>query len=804
MRNLLLLLNFVLCIHVYAGQLTGKVIDENKLSLDYCNIILHQNNDSTYLNGTTTDSNGVFILEDIKNGQYFLEVTNLGYRIDTILNIIVNENNIDLGIIQLMPEAELLGEVVIKATRPVIERLPDRTIFNVENSVKSAGQNTLELLRSVPGVTVSGNNQIMINGKKDIQVMINGKVEMMNGDQLANLLKSIQSSNIKKIEVISNPSAKYDASAKGGILNIVLKTSLRTGISGSIFSNYAQNKYWGNQTGTNININYKKFFMGINYSYAHNNLSLDNYIQRKFNKDTSIQVFTDNGTDRHTEKVHFGYINLGYNINEKHKLALKGQLSNFVNPHNNNTLLTILSDESSNTFQEYQQTNNTSEINNFNPSGTLNYTANLDSNGVLDFAFDFAKFKNNNNSNLFTRFLDDSNTEFRLPLQFSQRNPFLVDIYVYNINYQKPINAKNSIELGHKFTWTHSENDIKFYNIEEGISTLDILRSNVFEYTENINAGYFIWNGSWKNDWKTNVGLRVEQTNANQYSKTLDERTIRHYIDFFPSVFAQKSWKEKHNISINYSRKIKRPAFKDLNPFQFYNSQYYIWSGNAQLLPEYADISEIAYTFDNTYTFTIGHEHQKNSSTYLAFQDDVTNITKYVASNFRKRNNLYISAMLNKDITEWWYVSAGFQYTFFRYNAQASNNELLNLSSNKVNLNVDNTFSLPKDFKINLFAFYDSRFLDATDLMRPSGMVNVSISKSFFDNQFQVALFANDIFHTLNFSFDTDFANINSVIENRWNSRFVGVSLTYHFKKGKQFENNRIKSSSEEEKNRVG
>ncbi len=232
--------------------------------------------------------NGVFLLEDIKSGQYYIEVTNLGYRIDTILNIIVNENNIDLGIIQLMPEAELLGEVVIKATRPVIERLPDRTIFNVENSVKSAGQNTLELLRSVPGVTVSGNNQIMINGKKDIQVMINGKVEMMNGDQLANLLKSIQSSNIKKIEVISNPSAKYDACAKGGILNIVLKTSLRTGISGSIFSNYAQNKYWGNQTGTNININYKKFFLGINYSYAHNNLSLDNYIQRKFNKDTSI------------------------------------------------------------------------------------------------------------------------------------------------------------------------------------------------------------------------------------------------------------------------------------------------------------------------------------------------------------------------------------------------------------------------------------------------------------------------------------------------------------------------------------
>ena len=231
----------------------------------------------------------------------------------------------------------------------------------------------------------------------------------------------------------------------------------------------------------------------------------------------------------------------------------------------------------------------------------------------------------------------------------------------------------------------------------------------------------------------------MEQTNTNQYSLTLNNRTKRNYVDFFPSAFLQKVIKEKHNINLSYSRKIRRPDFNNLNPFQYYNSQYSIWTGNANLRPEYINVTEISYTYDNAYTFLIGHENIKNNYTYLARQNDSTKITTYQASNFKVRNNLNLTVNINKDIFKWWNISYSLQYTFFKYNSIVNDVEF-NLSSHKFNASFDNTFSLPKNFKINLFAFYTSPYLDATDMMRSNGMVNISISKSFFNNQLKIRI----------------------------------------------------------------
>lgn len=790
--------------YIYGTAVKGNISDEGDNKLEFCNVVLFNAENSEIFYATTTDAEGNFLLENVKNGSYFLEITYLGFKTDTINVLNISDNDINLGTIQLKQDVEILDEVVIKATSPLIERQPDKLIFNVENSAKSAGMNTLDLLRSVPGVTVSGNNQVMINGKKDVQVMINGRLEMMSGDQLTNLLKSIQSSNIKKIEVISNPSAKYDASAKGGILNIVLKTSLRTGMNGTVYSNFAVNKTWGSQSGFNINVNHKKFTLGANYNYSFVNLRGNNYIQRNFDVDSVTSQYTDDGNSKQVEQSHFANISMAYSINDRHRIGVKSQMVAYLSPQENRTLLTILNDITNTGGTLYQNTANDLNIKNLNPSFTANYHGEMDSStSIMDFTFDYSTFNNNSDNNLITRYLDVNKTEYGIPLHFTQDNTFLVDLYVYNLGFQKNINSKHKLEAGNKFTWTHTSNDIKFFDIEEGISSLDSLRSNAFEYTENINAAYMIWSSQWNKNWSANLGIRMEQTNANQFSITLDERKLRHYIDFFPSAFAQKNWKDKHSLNMSYSRKIKRPAFKDLNPFQYYNSQYYIWMGNANLQPEYADIAELSYTLLNSYSLTLGYEHQKNSSTYLAFQDDETNITRYIASNFKQRHNMYISLMANKDIFEWWNISYSMQYTFFRYNAIASNNQALIQSSNKVNLNFDNTFTLPKEYKINVFAFYTSRFLDATDVMRPNGMVNMSISKSFFDKKLNVSLMANDIFHTLNFSFDTKFANINSVITNNFNSQYLGLSLTYNFNKGKSFTNSKIKSSNEDEKNRI-
>lgn len=203
MRNAFLSCLFLTyCSLLLGNTITGTVVDENKKPVEFSNIILHKYNHATYLNGSTTDSLGRFEIPDIEVGDYLLGIVFLDYKIDTIANIIIQANEIkDIGTVQLQLTANTLNGVEISASRPIIERKADRVVYNVENSAKSSGENVMDLLRSVSGVTVSGDDQIRVNGKSEVQVMINGKVEQLNGDQLANLLESIQSPNVKKMRL---------------------------------------------------------------------------------------------------------------------------------------------------------------------------------------------------------------------------------------------------------------------------------------------------------------------------------------------------------------------------------------------------------------------------------------------------------------------------------------------------------------------------------------------------------------------------------------------------------------------------
>lgn len=790
---------------LFANTINGTVLDENKKAIEFCNVVLHKYNDSSYINGTTTDSNGFFEIKQLQDDTYFIELLYVGYKNDTIHQIHIQGNETkSLGNIALTLEANILKDVQVSATRPVIERKADRIVYNVENSAKANGENMLDLLRSVPGVTVGGDDKIRINGKDQIQVMINGKVEQLNSEQLANLLKSIQSSNVKNVEVISNPSAKYDAVAKGGILNIQLKTSLKSGVNGSVYVNYRQHKYASTESGFNLNANYKKFTFSSSYNYGYNqNFNKKEYL-RNFKQENKTQQYNEYTYDRMVFTGHFANMNMKYNINEKNTIGIGGELMYFKNPHNTTGNLNIINDAATGIINSMQNTNIKMLAKNFNPSANFNFKSELDTSGsTLMFSYDYTYFNQNVNSHLNTAFLDSNKIKFGTRLDFIQENPFLVNLHTAKLDYTKPLKNKHSLEVGAKFTWTKTNNDIQFLNLIGNNYVNDTSKSNKFQYIENINAVYSTWSKEWKKGWSTNLGLRMEQTNTNQYSLTLNSRTKRNYVDFFPSAFIQKTFKDKHNINLSYSRKIRRPNFENLNPFQFYNSQYSIWTGNANLKPEYINVTEITYTYDNAYSFIIGHENIKNNFTYLAFQNDTTKISMYQASNFKVRNNLYLAVNINKDIFKWWSISYAVKYTFFKYNAVVSNT-VFNLSSNRFGCSFDNTFILPKNFKINLFAFFDSPFLDATDLIKSNGMVNLSISKTFFDNKLKIRIFGNDLFGTLNNKYDTKFLNIDSKYKEKFGSRIFGIAVVYNFNKGKQFQNTAVNKSNEEEKGRVG
>lgn len=807
MRHILFYTLVLLTSAIFANNtIKGIVIDENKNPIEFSNVILHKQNDISYVNATTTDSLGKFIIDDIENGNYFLEIVYVGYKTDTINNILLDKNSeINLDTFQLQIESNMLKGVEIVSSKPIIERKADRIVYNVENSAKSSGESAMDLLRSVPGVTVSGNDQIRVNGKSDVQVIINGKVEQLSTDQLASLLKSIQSSNIKKIEVVSNPSAKYDAEAKGGILEIQLKSSLSSGVNGSVYINYRQNEYASTETGFNINVNYKKFTLSTNYNFGYNNNYQKNYFSRDFTDNNKIERFDENSFNKDKFINHYANLNMKYNINHKNTIGIGGELFQFRNPGVSNSTLNVYNDiNTSENINTIQKTKNTGLGKGINPSLNLNYKSNLDTLGsTLEVTYDYTHFNTHTESHLDMGYYDSLLNKLSIPdVDFIQKNPYLVNLHTSKINYSKPLKKEHSIEFGIKFTWTKTSNDIQFKNLVGTDYVYDSTKSNKFQYKENINAIYSTWSKKWKKGWSTNLGLRIEQTNTNQHSFTLNTTTKRHYVDFFPSLFIQKNIKEKHSININYSRKIQRPNFEDLNPFLFYLSPYSVWTGNANLRPQYANITEFTYTYDNAYSFFIGHENLNNNYTHLIYQDDSTKISTYKATNFKVRNNLNIGVNINKELFKWWTISYTAQYTFFKYNSVVNNSPFI-VTSNKFYISLDNTFILPKNFIINVFGFYTSPHYDATDIMKSDGMVNISVSKSFFDKKLKIRVAGNDIFATKNMSYNTNYFNVNSKSRNKWSSRFFSLTVTYNFQKGKQFQNTRVNKSNEEEKNRI-
>ncbi len=808
MRNHLITLLFCMLLSSVEGNtIKGKIADENRRPVEFANILLHQHGNADFLNGATSDSLGQFSLDALKDGNYFLEVIYVGYKTDTITNIQLENNALkDVGEIALQLEENVLKGVEISASRPTIERKADRIVYNVENSAKSSGENMLDLLRSVPGVTVSGYDQIRINGKSDVQVIINGKVEVLNTEQLANLLKSIQSSNVKKIDVVSNPSARYDAESKGGVLEIQLKSSLQTGMNGSVYANYRQNEFASTEMGFNINVNHKKWTLSTNYNFGYNNNYQKNTFKRDFTGDSAIIRFDEKSYDRNKFINHYANLSLKYNINDKNTIGIGGEIFQFYNPHTANSHLNVFNNISlSENLNSIQKTINTSYGKGINPSANFNFRSILDSMGsTLELTYDYTYSYLYTNSHLDMGFYDSTDSEKPIPhSDFIQDNPYIVNLHTARLNYNKPLKKEHSIEFGVKFTWTTTTNDIQFKNLSGTEYVFDSTKSNKFQYIENINAVFSTWSKNWKKGWSTNLGLRIEQTNTNQRSYTLNKIKKRHYVDFFPSVFIQKNIKDKHSINLNFSRKINRPDFNDLNPFQFYLSPYSIWTGNENLRPQYANITEFTYTYKNAYSFFIGYENLNNNYTHLIFQDDSTKISTYRASNFKVRNNLNIGVNINKELFKWWTISYSAQYTFFKYNSIVNNSPFI-VTSHKFNISLDNTFILPKDFTINVFGFYTSPHYDATDIMQSDGMLNISVSKAFFDKKLRIRLAGNDILGTKNMSYTTNFFNVNSKTTNRWSSRFFSLSVTYNFQKGKKFQNTRINKSNEEEKSRIG
>ena len=637
------------------AQVSGRVIDNSKNAIPFCNVLLTKASDSVMVTASTTDTVGNFQLEIKDTGSFKIAVAYVGYKkyYSRAISITKGTNNYNVGNILLESNAQILKGVQVVAEKPFIEHKVDRMVFNIENSIISSGNDALEVLKKLPGVNVDNNDAIQVRGKPGVLIMIDGRTTYMSAEDAATYLKSIDASQIEKIEVITNPSAKYDASGNA-VINIILKKNKNLGFNGQLNASHAQGFYGTSIGGINANYRTKKFnFFG----------SYNSYIAKRFNVPQKQSTFSENGVPANIfidqmRNVYEGHGNngrLGIDFTPDNKqtigMVAEGYLNTGTLALNDNTKMynggSIL--DSSLNMQGVRHVQRKSL------TCDLNYKYKIDSTGKeLSANADYSTFSNTYHEQDITNYYDNNNLYLHSPATLKYNLPGLIHIAAVKIDYTQPLGKKNKMEVGLKSSIVNTDNNAQYWNVLGGTDVPDTTKTNHFIYSENINSGYLNLSRKFSEKIEAQIGLRAEQTRSKGVQTINDSTVNRNYINLFPSAFV--SWKLDTNNAINfsYSRRIDRPDYGQLNPFLFFLNPYNYIRGNPYLQPQLSDNFELTHVFKNFLSTSFGYLHMDNIFTDAIHQNDTTHITYKTTQNLNAYNvyNVLITATLHP--TKWW------------------------------------------------------------------------------------------------------------------------------------------------------
>jgi hypothetical protein len=796
-----ILLLHLLCLTAVLGQeftITGKIIDESKQGIEGTEIILLQEGSIT--NSTISDKEGNFSLQN-KPGIYSIRFYFVGtviYQTDFKL-----DKDINLGTLESFDNSTQLREVEVTSKKRVIENQVDRTVFNVENSIRSNGSDGFELLKATPGVFVSA-NQIGIVGKSTVSVMIDDKIINLSGDELINYLRSISSENIKNIEVITTPPAKYDAQGNSGLINIKLKKAPEDSWAVNLRNYYMQNSY-------------PSYLGGISFTYNKNKLSLfADYIKQtghdRYWENLSNQFETESWDGRtkrkDTRDINRVAFTLDYKISEKARIGTK-YIGLLDNPDTEDRNITDIIENSSNTTTSSFFTDGLNKNSITNHSVNVYYVQQLDTLGKqLSVDFDYFNYLDDQNRVFTTREFSPENTQ--IGSSFIANNTSIQDILNYSGKFDIEIPTKwASYDFGGKLSYVKNRSDIKFFDLSSGTRVLDINQTNVFDYSENTQSAYINFKKSLSEKWQTQIGFRYENTIVNGTTTSPDptqnQEISFNYNRLFPSVYLTYTPGENHNFSVNYSKRIGRPDFWHLNPFKLYLNSFTIVEGNPFLQPSFTDNYEINYNYKENLSFKIYYSNTTEESTQLPLIE--TNggetILRYFRDNFLDKYQLGGTITYYFDKISWWESSNtlngfnnvtsfikevpteernGFQYHFYTYNS-------FNLNKSK---------SLKAELNYEFHSARRDLYYSATQYNK----LDVGLRYSLKEKGLNFILLATDVFR----SYQADFNSVvNNVIQNNnsyFDERKILVGVTYKFG-NKKLSANQRESGNEEIQERL-
>lgn len=778
------------------AKISGTVTNKSNKALDYASVALIHLPDSASVALQATNQQGLYEFSGVKPGRYLIKALMMGYDKNQSAAFEVKEAAVKVPAITLTDRSQELKEVNIISKMPVIDQKADRVVVNVEQ-MNTAGDNALEVISRSPGVKLDKDDNIVLKGKKGINVMIDGKLSYMTGMELTTYLKSLPGSVLSKIELISNPPSSFDAAGTAGIINIKLKRNKMQGFNGNMNMGGGYGRYEKVFGGTNLNYNIGKVstYLRLNAGHynSYNRLTLnrtigeEQYNQLNFWHPVTNSLNYSTGADYFiNDKNTFGIMVKGYTAPEETKVNSNSVNYNAAGAKMGGTSM-------------YNPQSNTEK----NHALNLNYRLKTDTlGGELGIDADYVRYDNSRSETFTNNYLDVNDQLIGIPIDLRNNGMGKVSIYSIKADYTLNLNKKLKMETGWKSSWVRSESDVRFDSLKTAGWITDPRRTNLFLYNENINAGYLSLDQSFKN-LQIKAGLRAEQTLGNGSSSGTNTVIDRKYWKLFPTLFISLKLDSNNLITAAYRKSINRPSYSSLNPFTFYTDPYTALQGNPFLQPSYANSFEFNYSIKNFRVLTLSYSVNNGSIWEVAYQNDLTKETITRPENLSRTTNFYMATGSPFDITKWWNnsteVSAGFNRTESAVQGNGYNAFSWNWS-----VMTDNTFTLPKNYSLSAYAYYDSPSVSGLFRSLGSYQLNVGAKKTFWNKNATLALKVNDVFNTSAFRANLEYNNIKTYWKNEWESRRVNLSFTYKFGNMKIKTARSRRTGTSDEENRVG
>jgi hypothetical protein len=811
MKHLPKLLCCLLFIFLYAHgvkaqagyQLKGKIALTTNTPADGISLYLQRATDSVLVKVEVTNATGQYVFDNIKAGQYRLKVADMmvsPYR-SAVINL---TENTELPLIMLTPKSNQLKEVNVRSSRPFIQQQYDKTVINVDGSITAAGSTAMEILQRAPGVTVDQAENIRMRGRSGVLVMIDGKQVPMSGTELSTYLKGLPANALDRIDLVTNPSAKYDAAGTAGIIDIRLKRNRVAGTNGNVTASYGQGKLWKGNTGFNLNYKNNRFNLFSSYNYTRRSEQVDLDLNRRFyNPDGSLQGgFDQDNHNKNFVNAHLGRIGADYTPSGKTTVgvALSFYGSDIHTPGSTYSLAKTnanLPDSYTTTLSDLRRTRT-------NPSVNLNFKQAIDSTGKeLSADLDYARYNSGELQNYNTSYFTLQNNSYRNPYLLFGNFDGVLTVRTAKADYVQPFKQlKARLEAGWKSSWVKADNELAFYDQSNNGNVLDASKSNHFVYDENINAGYL--NLSRNGEvWNWQLGLRLEHTD-NKGIQLNDNTTFKNdYAQLFPSGYLGYKLKANHEFGLSLSRRIDRPTYRQLNPFRYYINENTYQSGNPYLQPQLTYAAEVMYNWQQKYM--VKYSYNRTSSYILSILIPDLGDVKLVQETIRNLARLdyhSINLSIPFEAGQWLSSTNNILAYYGKYKGNLANTNIRN-GRVAYNINSSNTVKMTKGWLAEVVGSYQSSEIIGLEDVRARYFVTAGISKQLWGNKANIKLNISDIFYT-NQTRATDYAT--GYFERyhlQLDTRVATMTFTYKFGNSKNAPKRKT-GGAEDERRRAG